>query len=178
MKRLFSFLLLSVMFLCGIQAQRMTQRLGRGVVVSTAGSTSLVSWRRLAQEPENATYHSKRSPKWGRMDGLNSAPVARTCYSVSSSQVPAARSGRHAGVGAGRVGSQHAVLRPFECWSNVVLDINFETAVLQPNDYRAKFLWPADLDGDGEMEFVVDRLSTEDYTVRSHKMQAYDRTGR
>ncbi len=179
MKRLFSFLLLSVMFLCGIQAQRMTQRLGRGVVVSTAGSTSLVSWRRLAQEPENATYHVYVRPSGGAWTRLNSAPVARTCYSVSSSQVPA---GSEVAVTLVSARGESEVSTPFSvrsnAWNNVVLDINFETAVLQPNDYRAKFLWPADLDGDGEMEFVVDRLSTEDFTVRSHKLQAYDRTGR
>lgn len=61
-------------------------------------------------------------------------------------------------------------------WNNVVLDVDFDNTELSDGAYYTKYAWPADVDGDGEMEYVVDRLST-DFANRSHKLQAYDRTG-
>ena len=39
------------------KAQRQVQTLGRGVVVAKNGSNALITWRRLAQEPEQARWN-------------------------------------------------------------------------------------------------------------------------
>ncbi len=41
----------------GRNAQRKQQKLGRGVVAVQNGSNVTVTWRRLAQEPEDATWN-------------------------------------------------------------------------------------------------------------------------
>ena len=58
---------------CVVHAQRIQQPLGRGVVVSKGASGLLISWRKLAQEPENATYNVYVN---GTL--LNAAPVSKT----------------------------------------------------------------------------------------------------
>ncbi len=179
MKRLFLSLVLAVILVSQVCAQRMVQPLGRGVVVAKAGGNALISWRRLAQDPEDATYNVYVRAKGGSWTCLNTQPTKATCLSVTATKVPA-----DSEVGVAMVTSQGEQMSsiPFvvgqHAWNNVVLDVDFETTVLNPADYRAKYAWPADLDGDGEMEYVVDRLSTESFTTRSHKLQAYDRTGR
>ena len=56
------------------------------------------------------------------------------------------------------------------------MDITYNPANdgLELYKYFTKFCWPADLDGDGEYDFVVDRLSVDGGT---HKIQAYLRNG-
>ncbi len=179
MKRLYILSLLVLFSISNMFAQRLTQTLGRGVVVSTGSTQTLISWRKLAQEPENASYNMYvRTGSDGAWSKLNSDEVTATNYACSASAVPA---GSQVSVALVTADGDQMASVPYsvesQAWNNVVLDIDFETTVLTPNDYRAKFMWPADLNGDGEMEFVVDRLSTEDYTTRSHKLQAYDREG-
>ncbi len=178
-KRQCIFFLLALLSWGNLLAQRITQQLGRGVVVSTGSTQTLISWRKLAQEPENATYNIYvRSGEGAAWTKLNTEAVASTNYACSASAVPA---GSQVSVALCAVDGEQMAAVPYtvksQAWNNVVVDIDFETSVLTPNDYRAKYMWPADLDGDGEMEFVVDRLSTESFTTRSHKLQAYDRDG-
>lgn len=65
-------------------AQRQQQTLGRGVVAVRNGSNVFLSWRRLAQEPEDAMYNVY-------VDGkkINPSPLSRTNYKTASSAVPA-----------------------------------------------------------------------------------------
>lgn len=57
MKKSLLTLILALLAAAGIHAQRIQPRLGRGVVAVSNGSNVNVTWRRLAQEPENATYN-------------------------------------------------------------------------------------------------------------------------
>lgn len=64
-------------------AQRIQQPLGRGVVVAVNGSSATVTWRRLAQEPENATYNI-----YVNGSKITSSPVNNTNYATNTSKVP------------------------------------------------------------------------------------------
>ena len=66
-----------------VLAQRIQQPLGHGVVVSVNGSSATVTWRRLAQEPENATYKIY-------VDGnkITPSPVNNTNYATNITKVP------------------------------------------------------------------------------------------
>ena len=156
------------------QAQRIGQTLGRGVVAVVRSSGVLVSWRKLAQEGDVIYGLYKRtgdSGAWTLVTTTN-----KTNYSTTLSSLP--------------YGTQLAVStdggttfsEPFQlkkqAWDNVFLDINFETKVLNPSDYKCKFVWPADLDGDGEMdEYIVDRLHNSFGGDNTHKLQAYRADG-
>ena len=58
--------LLAVMFLFLFSmtaiSQRLQQPLGRGVVAVNNGTSVLVTWRKLAQDPEQTTYNLYRRP--------------------------------------------------------------------------------------------------------------------
>ena len=72
-----------------VYAQRMQQELGRGVVAVQNGSSVTVTWRRLAQEPEDARYNIYIR-KVGAADytKLNAQPLSNTNYKTTTSNIP------------------------------------------------------------------------------------------
>jgi len=184
-----------------IKAQRLQQKLGRGVVVtnrsggrsvtSTAGTGALVSWRKLAQEPEGTTYNVyRRAVDSEQFTKLNTTPLTKTNYklsSVSDNTEYAVTAISPDGVEGEKSKSYLYKMQP---WPNVWFKFDFDNTVIPRNDYRTKFVWPMDLDGDGEVDAVVcDRLyagaemddeaeDRRDNTASvSHKIQAYRLSG-
>lgn len=184
-----------------VNAQRLQQPLGRGVVaVNRSGSTirsnvtgsggtgNLITWRKLAEEPEGTTYNVYR-----RMQGasdfskMNASPLKKTNYKPTS----LTNNMEYAVTAISPDGVEGEMSQPFlyktQPWPNVWLNIDFDDTVIRRNDYRTKFCWPMDTDGDGEYDaVVVDRLfagaatgeeDTENNASTSHKIQAYRFTG-
>lgn len=178
MKRTLLFAWLMASAFTTVQAQRIYQPLGRGVVVAKDASGYLVTWRKLAQEPENIQYNVYVRRAGGNYTRVNQQPLSKTNLQVPLASLAAGSEVAVTTVYQGKESnfSQPYGLKTFP-WNNVVTEINFETSVLNPNDYKAKYVWPADLDGDGEYEFVVDRLTTVGLSERSHKLQAYKTDG-
>ena len=163
----------------GMQAQRIHQKLARSVVAVNRGSNVLVSWRKLAQEPEGTVYNLYRRTA-GATDytKVNASPLSLTNYSTTTSAMPYNTEFAVAPVINGVEGEKSS---PFlfkqQAYSNVFFDFNFETSLLTPNDYRAKYAWPMDLNGDGAYDAVlVDRLAV-DNAANTHKLQAYTLDG-
>ena len=202
MSRIFNFFLLAGLFVLPqmVEAQRYQQPLDRGVVAvnrsgstirsaSSAGGTgNLISWRKLAQEPEGTTYNVyKRSAGASEYTKLTSKPLAATCYVPSS----LATNTEYAVAAVSPDGVEGPISKPFlyktQPYPNVWLNIDFDNTVIPRNDYRTKFCWPMDTDGDGEYDaVVVDRLfagadvgeeDTENTATTTHKIQAYRFTG-
>ena len=65
------------------KAQRQVQTLGRGVVVAKNGSNALITWRRLAQEPEQARWNI-----YVNGTKLNTEPLTNTNFQTTSSKLP------------------------------------------------------------------------------------------
>lgn len=201
MRKSKKFLVAAMMLLpLTISAQRIQQPLGRGVVVvnrsgssirsvtSSGGTGSLISWRKLAQEPEGTTYNVyKRAVGSSDYTKMNATPLKVTNYKPSS----LANNTEYAVTAISPDGVEGAMSSPFlyktQSWPNVWLNIDFDNTVIPRNDYRTKFCWPMDTDGDGEYDaVVVDRLyagaasgeeDTENTATTSHKIQAYRFTG-
>ena len=192
-------MLLLMLPLC---AQRLQQPLGRGVVAvnrsgstirsvtSTGGTGNLISWRKLAQEPEGTTYNVyKRAAGATDFTKMNTTPLKVTCYAPTS----LANNTEYAVTAITPDGVEGAMSKPFlykmKPYPNVWLNIDYDNTVLKRNDYRTKFVWPMDLDGDGEYDaVVVDRLfagaisddaeNVSDNTASTtHKIQAYRFSG-
>ena len=175
-------------------AQRIYQQLGRGVVAVKRSGTSrtgdggsgvLISWRKLAQEPEGTTYNVYKRPAGSEnYTKMNSTPLTKTNYSPSS-----LTANTEYAVSAIINGVEGETSIPFlyktRAWDNVWFDFDFDNTVIKRDDYRTKFVWPMDLNGNGEVDaIVVDRLfagaatgeesEEEEYTVTtSHKAVAY-----
>ncbi len=195
-----SILLLALLPVVG-QAQRLMQQLGRGVVAvnrsgssirnvtSTAGQGSLITWRKLAQEPEGTTYNV-----YSRMAGtsaytkINARPIAVTCFAPST----LTDNTEYAVTAVSPDGVEGEKSTPYlykkQTYPNVWFDFDFDDTVIRRDDYRTKFVWPMDLEGNGEYDaVVVDRLyasavsdeadNTENAASTTHKIQAYKLDG-
>ena len=139
-----------------MSAQRIQQPLGRGVVAVNNNGVVTVTWRRLAQEPEDATYNVY-------VNGSKQTSTRRTCWKTTSSVVP---NGAKVTVtmtnakGEESVQSVPFVVKSYDM-RNIFVDINFESggSPLKSADYNTAYVWPVDLDGDGEMDYVINRKS-------------------
>ncbi|MBO5824800.1 MAG: cellulosome protein, partial [Prevotella sp.] len=176
MKKIAILLLMMALLPSSLMAQRIQQKLDRSVVAVSRDGKVLVTWRKLAQEPENCTYNLyKRSKGATEYTKVNSAPITKTNYSasiVNNTELAVTV------VANGVEGEKSApFLYKTQAYNNVYFDFNFEKTVLNPNSYKCKYAWPMDLDGNGEFDAVlVDRISN-DFANTSHKLQAYTLDG-
>lgn len=197
-RKIFLLLLLSLLAV-GTQAQRLQQKLGRSVVAvnrsgssirsvtSSSGTGSLISWRKLAQEPEGTTYNVyKRAKGATEYTKINTKPLTVTCLSTTLTN-----NTEYAVTAISPEGVEGEMSTPFlyktQAYPNVWFDFNFDNAVIKRDDYRTKYCWPMDIDGNGEFDaVVVDRLyagaSTDEEggdntSTTSHKIQAYKLDG-
>ena len=198
-QRIASAILLLVLCLLPVSAQRLLQPLDRGVVAvyrsggrsvtSSGGTGYLISWRKLAQEPEGTTYNVyKRSSGAAEFTKMNATPLKVTNYKPSSLSTNT----EYAVTAVSPDGVEGTMSKPFlyksQPWPNVWMNIDFDNNVIHRDDYRTKFCWPMDTDGDGEYDaLVVDRLfvggvsdtaeDSENTATTTHKIQAYTFTG-
>lgn len=192
MKRLIIGLLATAMLPSGLSAQRIQQKLGRSVVAVASTPDVLVTWRKLAQEPENCTYNLYMRQKGTQnYTKVNAEPIAKTNYQMSLSALP---SGTELAVTMVTPdGKEGEMSEPFcyntQEWRDTFFRFDFETDVLNPENYLTKFVWPMDLDGNGEFDaLLVDRVNngagnpepSADGQVyaRSNKLQAYTLDGK
>ena len=155
------------------QAQRKVQPLGRGVVAVQNGSSVMLTWRRLAQEPEDCKYNIYVSKaKEGPFTLLNPSPLANTNYSTSISKVPV---GSYVAVSLIDGDEESNPSQPFlfrnQLQRNIFMEIHFDRSPLDKKRYTTKFVWPCDLDGDGEYDYVVDRIPVDG--SRNHYIEGY-----
>ncbi|MCH5175828.1 MAG: autotransporter-associated beta strand repeat-containing protein [Prevotellaceae bacterium] len=164
---------LCVAMIASLQASaQRKQNLGRGVVATYSGSSVLVTWRRLIQDPEDAGYNVYVAKAGGEYTKVTASPLKLTNYSSTLSAIPNGSSIYVTMVDAD--GKESEPSQPFTLKqvslggtliNNAYLHVNYKNAGSPlpytggAKGYNTKFCWPVDLDGDGEMEYVVDRLA-------------------
>ena len=170
------FFLLSLLALLGIasnevSAQRIQQPLGRGVVAVKNGNNAFISWRKLAQEAEDIQYNV-----YVNGTRLNSAPLSNTHYPTEASLLP---TGSQVTVTFVSNGTESSHSTPYTVGSydvkNMFMSIRFDNSPLTAANYNTAYVWPADLDGDGEMDYVVNRKNNSNSL--DCYVEAYLRTG-
>ena len=160
-------------------AQRQMEKLGRGMVaLHSATSQAYVGWRLLATDPTDVGFNLYRSTSGGAGVKLNTSVLTNTTdfldttanFTVSNSWYVVPVIGgveQTPGVAAGL--AANFPVRQYISWP-----LRPVTNGAAP-PYDVKFCWVGDLDGDGEYDYVVDRLST---TVATNQfLQAYKRDG-
>ena len=159
-------------------AQRQMERLGRGVVVlHSATSQAYVGWRLLATDPTDIGFNLYRSANGAAGVKLNSSPLTNTTdfldssanFTISNSwYVVPVTNGVEGTPGAARGLAANSPVRQYLSWPL--------RAITGPGaPFDVKFCWVGDLDGDGEYDYVVDRIST---TIATNEfLQAYKRDG-
>ena len=157
-------------------AQRMTQQLGRGVVAVNNGTAVNITWRKLAQEPEDVMYNVYVNGK-----KLNASPLKLTNMQTTTSKVASGSKITVTTVTESKEGTEGIESAQSEAFTFktytprcIFVDIRYKGGPLTNSDYATKYIWPCDLDGDGEMDYVVDRNPLNGGT---HKVEAYLRDG-
>lgn len=144
-----------------MEAQRKMEKLGRGTVAIRKNTSSVfVSWRILGTEFSNGTtynlYHD---------NALIASDLSVSNYTDNNS------SGGTYSVAAVVDGVEQAKSPEIGIRSSQV----FEVPINNLGDYYVHLAWVGDLDGDGEFEFVVDRIPNPDGV--SSKVEAYEMDG-
>ena len=178
-----SFLIFFCLFFSDLplSAQRKMEKLDRGVVaVRNSSSNYFVSWRYLATDPEDIQFNLYAKKTGGSFTKLNTSPLTVPNFQTSTSAVTNGTQLYVTTVINGTEGAPSQIFTinatGFNSYRSAFLDITYNPASdgLELHKYSTKFIWPVDLDGDGEYDFVVDRLSVDG---GSHKVQAYLRNG-
>ena len=163
-------------------AQRIQQTMDRSVVAVHRSSNVTVTWRKLIQDPDSCTYNLyMRQMGSTEYRKVNSTSLAKTNFTSTLSTIP--YNSELAVSVVSKDGKEEEKCTPFlfkqQSYNNAFVDINFETTVLTPSEYRALFVRPADLNGDGLMnEYIVDRLYVgSDSTTHYFMLQAYQSDG-
>ncbi len=154
------------------------ERLGRGVVaLHSATSQAYIGWRLLATDQPDVGFNLYRSANGAAGVKLNSLPLTNTTDFVDSSvnfavsnswYVAAMTNGVECSPSAAAGLAANSPLRQYLSWPL--------RAITGPGaPFDVKFCWVGDLDGDGEYDYVVDRIST---TIATNEfLQAYKRDG-
>jgi rhamnogalacturonan endolyase len=146
----------------------------RGVVAVKRGGSlarygvkgNLISWRKFAQEPEDAQYKVYINGVLATTTGkTNYAPAALNDGDVV--KVVPVFGGVDQESLSGTFTKQASNDMPCQFMS-----ITFNESVASPDDYDCKYAWPIDLDGDGEFDWVVAQISRNEL-VNPSLVQAY-----
>jgi len=158
-------------------AQRQMERLGRGVVaLHSATSQAYVGWRLLATDPTDVGFNLYRSANGAAGVKLNALPLTNTTdfldttanFTLSNAwYVVPVTNGAEATPGAAYGLAANSPVRQY-----VPIPLVAPGAF---TPYDVKFCWVGDFDGDGEYDFLVDRMSTTG--GKNQFLQAYKRDG-
>jgi hypothetical protein len=161
------------------RAQRQMEKLGRGVVVlHSATSQAYIGWRLFATDPSDVGFNVYRSANGAAGVKLNSSVITNTTdyldttanFSVSNAWYVVPVIG----------GVEQTPSAPYGFAANFPVR-QYVRLALQPvagglyPPYDVKFCWVGDFDGDGEYDYLLDRLSTT--TASNQYLQAYKRDG-
>ncbi|MBC7782938.1 MAG: hypothetical protein H7144_03785 [Burkholderiales bacterium] len=138
---------------------RIVENLGRGVVaVRTSSTQALVTWRLLALDPVGIGFNVYRSANGAAAVKLNgSVLTAGTNYTDTNPNLTLNNTYHVRPVinGVEQPASGTFLLKA----NNATEPVVRIPITPPPQGYRSKSIWVGDLDGDGEFDFVVDRLA-------------------
>jgi autotransporter-associated beta strand protein len=157
-----------VVLCCGsAMAQRQMENLNRGLVAVRKNSTQVyLSWRLFGSDPANVAFNLYRTANGGAASKLNGSPItATTDYtdtpgSTNLTNIAYAYFVRPVINGVEQPDSEIAGLSANPPQKQF-LTVPLRTDTGPNGPYTVKFCWVGDLDGDGDYDFIVDRLSTQ-----------------
>ncbi|MBT1180633.1 hypothetical protein JS531_01300 [Bifidobacterium sp. CP2] len=164
---------------------RLMENLARGVVAVRRNATeTLVTWRLLAQDPSGIAFNVYRTSADGGTVRLNDAPLTGGTNLVDATADPDVDNtyrvvpvvdGRELTEQYGRGTGGEA--NSFTLKAGAAAEPIVRIPVDASHDPIA-YLWPGDLDGDGEYDYVIDRQPEDTSTAAgSQKLEAYSSDG-
>ena len=160
-------------------AQRQMESLGRGVVaLHSATSQAYIGWRLLVTDPTDIGFNVYRSANGAAGVKLNSAVLTNTTDFLDTTANFTISNAWY--VRPVISGVEQTPSAPYGLAANspvrLYLSIPLQPVIGGANPpYDVKFAWFGDFDGDGEYDYLVDRLSTT-ANVKQY-LHAYKRDG-
>ena len=146
-----------------VNAQRKMEKMDRGLVAMPKSTTQMyISWRHFATDPDDIAYNVYyKTSEAGALTKLNNTPITNsTNYTATLST----SSNNYTFVVKSVLNNQESdepgsfTVPRNTVISRIVRDFNFRSiAGLENIQMPMKFCWPADLNGDGKYDFVLDR---------------------
>jgi autotransporter-associated beta strand protein len=147
-------------------AQRQMEHLNRGLVAVRKSTTQVyLSWRLFGDDPTALAFNLYRSANGGPPVKLNASPLTLTTDFTDAPGATNLANNTYAYWvkpvlnGSEQAASATATL-PAAAAVRQYLAIPLRTDPGPHGPYDTKFAWVGDLDGDGDYDFVIDRLST------------------
>jgi len=143
-------------------AQRKMEKMDRGVVAMYKSASQIfVSWRYFATDPEDIQFNVYRQIGSATPVKLNATPVANSTNltaSVTGATSPSRVFVRPVLNGVeGEEGGSWDLAASNGYYSHIVRDYNYAPIPGVSDPMGMRYCWPADLDGDGKYDFVLDR---------------------
>ena len=188
MKRIVALCVATLLFCIGASAQRKMDNLGRGLVAvplaeNGNGIGTLISWRRLGTEYYDVTYNLYYN------GSLLAQGLTNTNY-IHTHSITGNETYQVAAVACGETKEKCASVMVWPGWQmyrngdryvggykDITLgEVYSRGGVNVTNDYSPNDIEIADLDGDGELEFIIKRMNMEDANNLYNNMTdpAYD----
>ena len=153
-RKILLFLALCFFLLNNIHAQRVMERLSRGVVaVNEGGGKVFISWRMLVTDPDDVTFNIYRAAGNAQPVKLNSKPITESTNYVDE-KVDTADSNSYTIktiVKGKETGASKAFVIPANAPVRQYLSIPLQT----PKGYTPNDASVGDLDGDGDYEIIL-----------------------
>ncbi|MBC8095794.1 MAG: hypothetical protein H7Y43_08275 [Akkermansiaceae bacterium] len=161
--------------------QRKMEKLGRGVTAVRSSSGLFVSWRLFGKDPSGIGFNLYRSANGGAFTKVNgSVLTGGTCYNDTAAN----RAVKNAYYVKPVVnGAEQAASGTFTIAANAAVEPIVRIPIRTPSSgYYTKCVWVGDLDGDGEFDYVIDRLApfdanNNDIGLGRQYLEAYKRDG-
>lgn len=154
---------------------RVMEALGRGVVALNRGKDVFISWRLLGTEPQDTAFNLYRITDGGEPVRLNDQPLTGGTNFVDQ-HVDLQRENAYV-VRAIRDGKEQPPSKPFVLAKASPARQYLEVPLKHRDNTYVHLAWVGDLDGDGEYDFVVDRLPMGGEPGTTQKLEAYLRDG-
>ena len=148
-------------------AQRQMEDLNRGLVAFRKSSTQVyLSWRLFGNDPPNVAFNLYRSVNNGAPNKLNAAPITATTDYTDTPGTTNLTNNPYAYfvrpvINGVEQGNSETVALPANPPQKQFLSVPLRADTGPNGPYTVKFCWVGDLDGDGDYDYVVDRLSTQ-----------------
>jgi rhamnogalacturonan endolyase len=136
-----------------VNAERVMERISRGVVAVESDDGVFISWRLFANEPATTAFNVYRRAADGRLTRLNDEPLSGGTNFIDNVEGVTDETSwfvRPVNDGVEGAASRHA---------NLWRDGYHEIPIRFEEGYRAGDASIADLDGDGEYEFVLHKIA-------------------
>jgi hypothetical protein len=163
-----------------VSAQRQMEKLGRGVVaLHSATSQAYIGWRLLATDPSDIGFNIYRSANGAAGVKLNAVcshqhhRLPRHHRELHDLECLVCPSGDQRRRASAQRHLRFAANSPVRQYLSIPLQPVFGGA---SPPYDVKFAWFGDFDGDGEYDYLLDRLSTNGGNVKQY-LHAYKRDG-